>query len=268
MQAIDRPTHSAFASSELGGSAATAQSLRSRQHRVTIMLLAAGATGASLFPIVALVESATRPGYNPWTHYVSELSLSEYGWMQIANFIICGVLLIAGAIGMARALPPGPGSSWGPRLIGAFGVSLLVAGIFVTDPSQGYPAGVGISGPQTLHGTIHGINGPICFSLLAAAGWVFARYFASVSPRWAMLSTLVGVLVPILFIATTASSVLAETGVFPESPTGLLQRITIIGGWTWIALLALQVRRRYMRVSISGATSGAPETSLESRSER
>ena len=186
-----------------------------------------------------------RPGYNPWTHYVSELSLSEYGWMQIANFIICGLLIIAAAIGLGRALPPGPGSSWGPRLVGAFGISLVVAGVFVTDPSHGYPANAVTTGPQTLHSTIHGINGPICFSLLAASGWIFARYYWRISPKWATLSTLVGLMVPILFVATTASSVLAETGVIPESPTGVLQRITIIGGWSWIATLALHVRRGY-----------------------
>jgi len=253
MQAIDRPAPGstsgtvdyAAPGAVFGGPVITPQSLRSRQHRATARLLAAGATGALLFPAVALVEGATRPGYNPWTHYVSELSLSEYGWMQVANFIIGGLLIVAAAVGLARALPPGPGSSWGPRLVAAFGISLLVAGVFVTDPTYGYPTEAAAIASQTLHGTIHGINGLICFSLLAAAGWVFARYFSTTSPKWATLSALVGVMVPILFVATTASSVMAETGVLPESPTGVLQRITIIGGWTWIAMLALRVRRGY-----------------------
>jgi hypothetical protein len=152
--------------------------------------------GAIRFPIVALIEGATRPGYNPWTHYVSELSLSECGWTQIANFIICGLLIIGAAIGLGWALRPGPGSLWGPRLVAAFGTSLLVAGVFVTDPSHGYPADAVVTGPQTGHGTIHGINGPICFRLLPAAGWVFARYFWRISPKWARLSTLVGLMVP------------------------------------------------------------------------
>jgi hypothetical protein len=29
------------------------------------------------------------------------------------------------------------------------------------------------------------------------------------------------------------------TGSLPNAPTGLVQRISIIGGWTWIAMLAL-----------------------------
>src|SRR5579859_2317261 len=240
MHAIDRSTSSAFARS-----VTSAQAVRSREHRATSALLAAGATGALLFPIVALLEGATRPGYDAWTHYVSELSLSEYGWMQIANFLIGGLLIVAAAIGLGRALPPGPGSSWGPRLVGAFGLSLVVAGVFVTDPGHGYPADVVPTGLQSVHGTIHGINGPICFSVLAASAWVFARYFWRTSRNWARLSILVGLMVPILFVATTASSVLAETGVIAESPTGVLQRVMIIGGWTWIALLALHVRRGY-----------------------
>jgi hypothetical protein len=205
-------------------------------------LLAAGAAGALLFPVVAVVEGATRPGYNAWTHYVSELSLSDEGWMQIANFIVCGLLIAAGAIGLARALPPGPGSTWGPRLVGAFGVSLVVAGVFVTDPLHGYPADTVATASRTMHGTIHGLNGLICFSALAAAGCVFARYFARTSRMLAILSALVGVLVPVLFVATQWSSVLSDTGVLVDVPTGVLQRITIVGGWSWLALLALRAR--------------------------
>jgi hypothetical protein len=213
--------------------------------RTTEWLLLAGATGALLFPAVALVEGATRPGYNAWTHYVSELSLSDQGWMQIANFVACGLLIVAGAVGLARALPAGPGSTWGPRLVGLFGVSLVLAGVFVTDPLHGYPADAVASASHTVHGMIHGLNGAVCFSALAAAGGVFARYFAGRSRRWAVASLLVGILVPVLFVATQASSVLSDTGVLADAPTGVLQRITIVGGWSWLALLTLHAWNRF-----------------------
>ena len=163
--------------------------------------------------------------------------------MQIANFIVCGLLTLGFAIGLRRVFRTGRSSVWGPILLGLFGVALIVAGIFVTDPSLGYPPGTHISGPQTLHGTIHGVNAIITFGLLAIACFVMARRFAG-DPNWkgwALYSIVTGVLVVMSFIAATVVSALDESGVLPGSPTGLLQRIGIIAGWGWIALMAIRI---------------------------
>jgi hypothetical protein len=50
-----------------------------------------------------------------------------------------------------------------------------------------------------------------------------------------------GIVVAVFFIATSVVSTLDQKGVLPGSPTGLLQRIAIIAGWSWIALLALRL---------------------------
>ena len=213
------------------------------QSVVTRLLIAGGAIGPLLFVIVLLIEGATRPGYSAWHNYGSSLSLGDQGWMQITNFIVCGLLTLGFAIGLRRVFRTGRSSVWGPILLGVFGVGLIVAGIFVTDPSLGYPPGTHSSGPQTLHGTIHGINGLITFGLLAIACFVMARRFAG-DPNWkgwALYSIVTGVLVVMSFIAATVVSALDESGVFPGSPTGLLQRIGIIAGWGWVALLAIRL---------------------------
>jgi hypothetical protein len=57
-------------------------------------------------------------------------------------------------------------------------------------------------------------------------------------------SIVTGALVIVSFIAATTVSALDESGVLPGSPTGLLQRIGIIVGWSWIALLAIQLLRK------------------------
>lgn len=119
---------------------------------MTNRLLTCGAVGALLFVGVFLVAAATRPGYNAWVRFGSELSLSEQGFVQIANFIVCGELVFIGAIGMSRALPCGHGATWGPRLVGPFGISLVAAGVFVMDPHAGYPVDVVQPASQTLHG--------------------------------------------------------------------------------------------------------------------
>ena len=213
------------------------------QSVVTRLLIAGGAIGPLLFVIVLLIEGATRPGYSAWHNYGSSLSLGDQGWMQITNFIVCGLLTLGFAIGLRRVFRTGRSSVWGPILLGLFGVALIVAGIFVTDPSLGYPPGTHISGPQTLHGTIHGVNAIITFGSLAIACFVMARRFAG-DPNWkgwALYSIVTGVLVVMSFIAATVVSALDESGVLPGSPTGLLQRIGIIAGWGWIALMAIRI---------------------------
>jgi hypothetical membrane protein len=212
----------------------------------TKILLTCGAIGPLLFIIVFLIEGATRPGYSAWRDYVSDLSLSDQGWMQVANFLICGLLTLGFAVGLRLVLRTGKGSIGGPLLLGIFSLGLIVAGLFTTDPNLGYPPGSPMSGPRTLHGTVHGVAGLVVFFSVALASLIMARRFAG-DPRWkgwTAYSIVTGIVVIVFFIASTGASVLDETGTLPNSPTGLLQRIAIIVGWGWVALLAIQLLRR------------------------
>lgn len=109
---------------------------------------------------------------------------------------------------------------------------MLVAGIFTTDPGLGYP--VGAPEVHTTHGTIHGFAGLAVFTLLPAAGFVMAWHYASAetSARWTAYSILVAAALIVLFFGGFA------VGQYPGAPTGLYQRIAIITGWTWIAMVA------------------------------
>src|SRR5438270_12739199 len=107
------------------------------QSLVTRFLIAGGAIGPLLFMIALLIEGATRPGYSAWHNYGSSLSLSDQGWMQIVNFLVCGLLSLCFAVGLRQVFRQGKGSTWGPILLGLFGLGLVVAGLFVTDPSLG-----------------------------------------------------------------------------------------------------------------------------------
>lgn len=142
-----------------------------------------------------------------------------------------------GAVGINRAIGP----SWGGRLLVLFGLSLVSAGVFVMDPRPGYPPEVIERVPGTLHGILHGLSGLVCFNSLAVAAIVLARRFRG--SVWCAYSLATGLVVIASFISSTASSTLSETGVLPDSPTGLLQRVGIVAGWTWFALLALRLRK-------------------------
>lgn len=200
------------------------------------LLLACGAIGPLLFIVAFLIEGATRPNYSPWHHFVSSLSLGEQGWMQIANFLVCGALVLCFAFGLRRVLHPGKGSTWGPILLGLFGLCLIGAGLFVTDPLLGYPPGA----PSTLtpHGALHMLLSLVVFTVLPAACFVLARRFAG-DPAWrgwAFYSIATGILVIVLFITT---DLVASAN--PNAPAGFFQRLCIIIGWSWIALLALRL---------------------------
>jgi hypothetical membrane protein len=208
-------------------------------------LIACGAIGPLLFIIVFLIEGATRPGYSAWHNFVSSLSLSDQGWMQVANFLVCGLLALGFAVGLRLVLRPGKSSVGGPLLLGIFSLGLIMAGLFTTDPNLGYPPGSPMNGHQTLHGTVHGIAGIIVFFSVGLASLIMARRFAG-DPHWkgwTAYSIITGIVVIVFFIASIGASALDAAGTLPNSPTGLLQRIAIIVGWGWVALLAIRLLR-------------------------
>ncbi|GIF47901.1 uncharacterized protein DUF998 [Asanoa ferruginea] len=208
--------------------------------RTTRHLLSGGLV-APLFVLVMLVDGIVQPGYRSLHHYGSELSLGRFGWIQIANFLITGLALCAFAVGLRGAIPSGPGSRSAPVLAGICGVGLLVAGIFSTDPTPGYPVGGIVPEHPTLHGQIHGYAPMAVFLSLAALIFVMARRFAK-DPAlrvWMWCSIAAGILVPATFIASAALYDFAtQTGHYH----GLFQRISLAIGFGWLGALALHLR--------------------------
>lgn len=207
------------------------------------LLLAGGVVGPLLFIVVFLIEGATRPGYSAWRNFVSQLATGQGGWVQVANFIVCGLLVLGFAVGLRRALVGARASVVAPVLLGAFAVALLVAGVFVTDPALGYPPGAQVV--HTPHGLIHGLAGLAAFTLLAAASFAMAWRFARDpgSGGWTLYSALTGLLIVVCFIASNTFSVMDAQGSLPNAPTGFVQRLAIIGGWSWITMVALRLLR-------------------------
>src|SRR5215831_623896 len=212
----------------------------------TRLLLACGAIAPLLNIVVLLILGATRPGYNAWLIPDSSLELGEGGWIQITNYIVSGVLLLAFAIGLRRVLRTGRGSTWGPLLLGLFGLSFIGIGIFVTDPVLGYPPGA--SSTATAPGTLHNLLGQLQFISLAAACFVLARRDAADPARrgWAWYSVATGLLVVASDVAFVLTFKLWDGG-----PVGLIERIGIIGGCIWIVVLAIRLMSRSVpRVSV------------------
>jgi hypothetical membrane protein len=124
--------------------------------RSTRLLLVGGIVAAPLFVVLWAVQAFTREGFRPTFHPLSLLSLGEGGWVQIANFVITGILLIGGAVGLRRSSERSAGSTWTALLVALMGVGLVIAGAFVTDAGAGFPAGAPEGAPQmSWHGAVH-----------------------------------------------------------------------------------------------------------------
>jgi hypothetical protein len=216
----------------------------------TKALLVCGAIAGLLFTAVWFGEGAAHANYDPLRHPISSLSIGDHGWMQVASFIITGLLVLAFSIGLRRALRPS-GSVSGPLLMGLVGVGLVGAGVFVTDPLNGYPPGTPlIPTERTTHGILHDLFGIPFFPGLPITCFVFARLFARWSERrWAAYSACSG-------FAMLAMFFLARLGVrqvpgFADVAGlfGPLQRIIVIIGFAWITLLAIHTLKPSLRVT-------------------
>jgi hypothetical protein len=209
----------------------------------TKVLLICGAIAGPLFTLAWLVEGATRADYDPMRYPISSLSIGESGWMQITTFIITGLFILAFGVELRRLLRGPSGSVWGPLLIILLGIGLIGAGIFVTDPLNGYPPGTPILPTErTTHGILHDIFGIPFFLGLPITCFVFARFFARQGQRsWASYSRLSGIgMFAVFFVARLGFRLLPS---YPDLAAnfGLLQRITVTIGLAWLTLLAVYI---------------------------
>lgn len=192
-------------------------------------LLGCGLVGAVLFVSVFLVDGWTRAGYHPTRHAVSALALGSRGWLQTANFHLCGVLFCAAGVGIARADHPLPGTT-----LVVTGLALVASGVWPMDPMRGYPPGAPEGTPDQVSGAnrLHDNAGTVVFVSIPVAAFLAAL---SLSGAWAWYSALTGVGSALLLV----NFVRAWNA---DSPwTGLAQRAMLLVDWTWVALVCVHL---------------------------
>jgi len=200
----------------------------------------AGIFGPVLFVAVFTIEGWIRPGYYALSTYVSALSLGPRGWIQMVNFVVLGVLLLAFTARVASEFQTGEASRGGPILLAIIAILFMVSGPFRMDPMGT------LSSQVTVHGTIHGLAGGIIFILMPITCFVFLRRFR-VDPNWRSLQwwtlglgILIAAAVVLLTIASKSPSV---ENVFTDW-LGLIQRTIIVPFMLWVFIFALGLRRR------------------------
>jgi hypothetical protein len=201
---------------------------------LTRKLLACGAAAGPLYLVVGAVQVLTREGFDMRRHPLSLLSNGDLGWIQIANFIVAGALVLAGAVGVRRRLHPGRAATWGPILLAVWGIGLIGSGLFVADPGQGFPPGVVVEeGAMSRSGMLHFVFGGLAFYALVGACMVFARRFWGLGQRgWALYSLLSGVGFLIVFGGIASGS---TASVFMLSFYAAV-------AWIWVWHAAVSVR--------------------------
>lgn len=185
---------------------------------VTRSLLGYLALAGPFYVIVSLMQALTRHGFDLARDEWSLLALGHLGWIQQANLILTGVMIIAGAVGVRRAIGRfAVAGTWAPRLLAGYGVGLIGAGIFRADAAAGFPAGTpgGRAAHVSGHGMLHLLFGSLGFACLIAACFVIARsYHRRADRRDAVASGAVGVVFAVGFagIATGAASAAINLG--------------------------------------------------------
>jgi hypothetical protein len=164
----------------------------------TTWLLACGIVAGPLCLAAGLLQASARGGFDLSRHPLSLLSLGELGWVQIANFVVTGLLYTACAVGMWRVLRPGRSGTWGPLLVGGLGVGLIVAGVFVTDAGAGFPPGAPAGRPEQIswHGILHEVGFVLAVGGMIVGCLVFARRFAALR-HWGWVGACIGTVVAV-----------------------------------------------------------------------
>lgn len=200
---------------------------------VTRSLLGYGVLAGPFYLVAGLIQACVRDGFDLLRHPLSVLANGPGGWVQTANFVLSGLMVLAAAVGFGRVL--GPASRATRWSLGLFGVSMLVAAVFRADPMDGFPAGTPLGPPTTIStmGFVHFAAGGLGFTALGASG-LFAAWMMSRrnTPAMARLSLVSGLVVLLGFFGGF---------LLPVGTLGIW--IAVVVGWAWLAVLSLHLYR-------------------------
>lgn len=201
----------------------------------TRALLRFGVVAGPFYLFVGLTQALVRDGFDLGRHSLSALANGSGGWVQTANFGLTGLMVVAAAIGIGRAVRPR--SRLAAGLLAFFGISMLAAAVFRADPVDGFPIGTpeGYPSDVSTAGVLHFAAGGLGFLALAASCIAMAFTMARLEERRiARLSFIAGLAVVGGFFAP-----------FLVPASGPVAGIwfSVVVGWTWLALVSAHLQR-------------------------
>lgn len=168
-----------------------------------------------------------RPGYSAKADAVSDLGVGEGAWLQTANFLLFGLLLLAFAAGFRRAMS----SLIGPReatvaasLIAATGLGVAASGVFpAAPPTEGLHLLLGF---LLAFASAIGVVFYVGRRLRGVVGWEGPRRYST----WTGVGALL--LIAFSFVALNPASPLEEMGI-----GGLIERLLAVEVFAWHAVM-------------------------------
>jgi hypothetical protein len=182
---------------------------RDTAHAVTRLLLGLGVIAGPFYVAVSLAQALTRDGFDITRHAWSLLANGDLGWLQMANLILTGAMTIAFAYGWAHGSHRQPAMrNWAPTLVGAYGVSLVLAGLFRADPALGFPVGTPADARDvSWHGLVHLAAGAIGFLCLVVACLLIARQLHAAGARsWSIATRTTGIVFLAAFVGIASGA--------------------------------------------------------------
>ncbi|PSL04583.1 uncharacterized protein DUF998 [Haloactinopolyspora alba] len=205
-----------------------------RAAAVTRSLLGYGVLAGAVYLVVGVTLGLTRDGFDFSQHALSLLMLGDFGWIQRVNIIVVGLMVIAAAIGFARALAGSAVASRAAGLVGGYGGCLIASGVFPPDPTAGFPEGASSDG--TVSGVLHLAFGAIGFVALAVAAVVVGGWCARRGEtRWTRYSYTSAVVIVVGFVAGAALAT--------ETAGVVALWVAVVAGWAWLAALSVHLYR-------------------------
>ena len=204
-------------------------------HPVPRTAAAAGIVAPVGFVTTFVVDGWLRPGYDPRSRFVSELSLGPGGWVQRASFLGSGALVTLFATAVPHALPPARSRSVATGALALLGVCLAASGVADTDPSAR-------SATVTRHGRVHGVLGAVAFTAMPVSALAVARCLRADpgGTRFRCWSSVVGA-------GLVGLTLLLKVSELPAGPLfawkGLVQRADLVLHLGWLATLAVRITR-------------------------
>ncbi len=191
----------------------------------------------AIYVVLDIVVQLLPPHYSPISQAESDLGVGPYGWLMDLNFVVRGILSLALVYALYRLWP---GASPRPRiglaLVGTWGAAAFVLAVSPAD----------VSGPATVHGTVHDIAAFAAFLCVAIGALGISRSMPLDSPWRSVrtyarpLATLTAIALVLLALGTGIHRV--ETQYF-----GLLERIFIGSALLWMLVVSVGMLRGELR---------------------
>lgn len=188
--------------------------------------------GIALYVVLDVVAQLLPPHYSPISQAESDLGVGPYGWVMNVNFLLRGALSLAFVYALYRAWPSGNRPRAGLVLIAAWAVGAFVLAVNPAD----------VSGPATVHGTIHLVTAFLAF-FFVAVGALLVSFDMPAGWPWGEIRPAAKVLVILSFAALLLLFLGSGIPRIESHYFGLLERVFLGLALLWMLVVSLQLLR-------------------------